>query len=81
MQTGLYDALAGRSTGASVSLITRSGTDHFHGSIFEFLRNDALNANLYFFNFRPGPSSNYNSLQASVQQSMSHGLQFSRASG
>jgi hypothetical protein len=50
VQTGLYDALAGRSGGANVSLITRSGSNQFHGSLFEFLRNDALNANLYFFN-------------------------------
>ncbi|MGC9200191.1 MAG: TonB-dependent receptor domain-containing protein [Acidobacteriaceae bacterium] len=50
VQTGLYSAQAGRSGGANVSLITRSGTDQFHGSLFEFLRNDALNANLYFFN-------------------------------
>ena len=34
--------------GASVELSTRSGTNQFHGSAFEFLRNDALDARNYF---------------------------------
>ncbi|MGA3011565.1 MAG: TonB-dependent receptor [Terracidiphilus sp.] len=50
VQTGLYDATAGRSGGGNVALVTRSGTDKFHGSVYEFIRNDDLNANLYFFN-------------------------------
>ena len=50
VQTGLYDALAGRSGGANVALVTRSGTNQFHGDVFEYFRNDALNANLYFLN-------------------------------
>lgn len=50
VQTGLFDATGGRSGGANVDLVTRSGTQKFHGSVFEFFRNDDLNANLYFFN-------------------------------
>ena len=50
VQTGLYDAQSGRSGGAAVVLVTRSGTPQFHGTLFEFFRNDALNANSYFFN-------------------------------
>jgi hypothetical protein len=50
VQTGLYDASFGERAGASVSLITRSGTNTLHGSLFEFLRNEALNANEFFFN-------------------------------
>ncbi len=50
VQTGLFDATGGRSGGANVALVTRSGTDKFHGSVFEFFRNDDLNANLFFFN-------------------------------
>ncbi len=49
VQTGLYDVTSGRSGGANVALVTRSGSDKFHGSVFEFIRNDDLNANLYFF--------------------------------
>src|SRR3989454_730864 len=38
----------GRNSGASVSVATRSGTNDFHGTTFEFLRNTALNANEFF---------------------------------
>ena len=48
VQTGLYDASFGRGAGANVSAITKSGTNAYHGTIFEFLRNDVLNANDYF---------------------------------
>ncbi|MBM3764267.1 MAG: TonB-dependent receptor plug [Acidobacteria bacterium] len=50
VQTGLYDAQSGRSGGAAVVLVTRSGTPQFHGALYEFFRNNALNANSYFFN-------------------------------
>jgi hypothetical protein len=50
VQTGLYDAAFGRSTGANISVITKHGGNNYHGSIFEFLRNDVLNANDYFLN-------------------------------
>ena len=50
VQTGIYDAAFGRAAGANVSVITRSGTNHFHATIFEYWRNDVLNANEYFLN-------------------------------
>ena len=50
VQTGLYDASFGRGAGANVSVITKSGTNEYHGTLFEFLRNDVLNANDYFLN-------------------------------
>src|SRR3954451_1571144 len=50
VQTGLYDAAFGRAAGANVSLITKTGTNQYHGTIFEFLRNDVLNANDFFLN-------------------------------
>ena len=40
----------GRSSGGEVNVITRSGTSQFHGSAYEFFRNDVLNANNYFNN-------------------------------
>jgi hypothetical protein len=45
VQTGLYDASFGRNAGANVNVVTRSGGNSYHGNVFEFLRNDALNAN------------------------------------
>jgi carboxypeptidase family protein len=50
VQTGLYDAAFGRAAGANVSVITKTGTNQYHGTIFEFLRNDVLNANDFFVN-------------------------------
>lgn len=38
----------GRTPGAQVSIVTRSGTNFFHGSLFDYLRNDALDANDWF---------------------------------
>jgi hypothetical protein len=40
----------GRNAGAQVELITRSGTNTFHGNLFEYIRNSALNANDFFSN-------------------------------
>jgi hypothetical protein len=50
VQTALYDASYGRYAGANVSLITKTGSNAFHGTVFEFLRNEALNANDFFLN-------------------------------
>ena len=48
LQTGLYDAAFGRGAGANVSVITKSGSNEYHGTLFEFLRNNSLNANDFF---------------------------------
>jgi hypothetical protein len=50
VQTGLYDAGFGRYAGANVSLITKTGGNDFHGALFEFFRNEVLNANDFFLN-------------------------------
>jgi len=42
--TSNYDAEFGRAGGAVVQYVTKSGTNQFHGDVFEFLRNDAFNA-------------------------------------
>src|SRR4029077_9725071 len=43
-----YDAALGRNSGSVLNVITKSGTSAFHGSAYEFLRNNALNAKGYF---------------------------------
>ena len=48
IQTSMFDAGAGRKPGASVNVVTKSGTNQFHGTAFEFFRNTALNANDFF---------------------------------
>jgi hypothetical protein len=53
LQTSTYSAEFGRSLGGVVNLQIKSGTNQMHGSGFEFLRNDAFDAN-NFFNNRAG---------------------------
>ena len=43
-----YGAEYGKRTGAQVSIVTASGTNQLHGSVYEFLRNSALDARNYF---------------------------------
>src|SRR6266480_3296884 len=50
VQTSLYDASQGRNGGGNVNAILKSGTREFHGDVYEFFRNDILNANDYFLN-------------------------------
>jgi hypothetical protein len=45
VQTNKYDASVGRTSGGVVDVITKSGTNDFHGSAFEFFRNKVLNTN------------------------------------
>jgi hypothetical protein len=47
VQVGQYDASYGRNAGANVDVVTKSGTNQFHGDVWEFFRNTVLNANDY----------------------------------
>lgn len=49
IQTGDFNAAFGHSTGGVVNAVVKSGTNSIHGDLWEYLRNDAFNAN-YFFN-------------------------------
>ena len=44
VETNSYDAAKGRGSVASFTVVTKSGSNEFHGSLFEFFRNDNLNA-------------------------------------
>ena len=45
VQTSLYDATFGRGGGGSVQAVTRTGNNEFHGTAYEYFRDDSLNAN------------------------------------
>ena len=45
-----YTAEYGRNSGGIISVVTKSGTNQVHGSLFDFVRNDAFNANTFFNN-------------------------------
>ncbi len=57
-----FSAEFGQAQGAVVNLITKGGTNEFHGTLFEFYRKDSLNANNFFLNRagQPRPQLKYN---------------------
>ena len=48
MQTGLAPAEFGKGGGTIINVVTRSGTNAFHGTLYEFLRNNIFDARPYF---------------------------------
>lgn len=49
VQTSQYDAAYGQNPGANVNVVTKSGTNEFHGDVWEFNRNNIFNANDFFY--------------------------------
>lgn len=45
VQTSLYDATFGRAGGGNIQIVTKSGANTFHGALYEYFSDDALNAN------------------------------------
>ncbi len=50
VNTSMYDASQGNSSGAHISVLTKSGTNSFHGSLWEQFQNSAMNATPFFYN-------------------------------
>ena len=48
IQTNLFSAEQGRNPGGQIDVVTKSGTNAFHGAAYEFLRNSALDAKNFF---------------------------------
>ena len=67
VQTANYDASYGRGAGANVDLVSKSGTNRFHGSAWEFVRNNIFNSNDFFLKLdgQPRPRLKQNQFGAS----------------
>jgi hypothetical protein len=62
IQTSSFAPEFGRMPGGQISIVTRSGTNSFHGTLFEYFRNDVLDAKDWFVNFNglPKPAERQN---------------------
>ncbi len=74
IQTSLFDAGYGRGPGASVNLVTKSGTNAYHGSLFEFFRNTVLNANDFFRSSSPPVNGLPNNSRQTLNQNQFGGV-------
>jgi hypothetical protein len=68
VQTANFDAAYGRGSGANIDVVSRSGSDQFHGSAWEFVRNNLFNANDFFSKLdgQPRPDLKQNQFGASL---------------
>ena len=55
IQTSTFAPEFGRTPGGQISIATRSGANRFHGTLFDYLRNDAMDANIWFNGYTNTP--------------------------
>lgn len=73
-----FSAEYGRATGGVLNITTKSGTNQFHGTLFEFFRNDKLDANSFFSNLAgvPKPPLRWNQFGANLGGPIKHNKLF-----
>jgi hypothetical protein len=66
IETNSYAPEAGRTAGGVINIVTRSGTNQFHGSVYEYFRNDIFDGRNFFQNTGPKPELRQNQYGASI---------------
>lgn len=74
--TNLYPAEAGKTPGAYINIITKSGTNQVHGSAYEFIRNDAVDARNFFAQAGRAPEYRQNQFGGSIGGPILHDRTF-----
>jgi hypothetical protein len=76
VQTNSYAAEAGRTAGGVINIVTRSGTNKFHGSVYEYFRNDIFDGRNFFQNTGRKPELRQNQYGASIGGPIFHDRTF-----
>src|SRR6202453_1178207 len=66
IETNSYAPEAGRTAGGVINIVTKSGTNQFHGSVYEYFRNDIFDGRNFFQNTGPKPELRQNQYGASI---------------